>query len=391
MNEVDRTRFDVTPDGHLSLGNFIRQNGPQIVREWMSFAQTRTPASHDMSASALRDHVQELLTFIADDLESPQTGHEQVQKSQGGGPKDGGAEDSAAELHAAQRLESGFNVGQMVSEYRALRASVVKLWRARDQSFSTRDFDDLTRFNEAIDQAITESLGNYTKTLDHSRNLFLGILTHDLRNPLGAALMTSELMVKRGTLDVKETASALQIKDSMTRAIGILNDLLDITRVQFGSEINVARVRLDASVLSKQLVNEMRAFYPGRIVTLETSGSLDVDWDESRMGQVLSNLIGNAIAHGSHDTPVKVVVEGKSREVILSVQNAGVPIPHEKMRTMFDSLIRGEEDGQGQPGSTHLGLGLYIAKMIVGSHGGTLSATSSVRDGTAFIAKFPRH
>ena len=390
MSEVNRKRSDITADGHLRLGDFIRHNVPQIVQEWMSFAQTRTPASHDMSTSALRDHVEELLTFIADDLESPQTGREQVRKSQGTGPKDGGAEDSAAELHAAQRLDAGFNIDQMISEYRALRASVVKLWRARDQGFGKSDLDDLTRFNEAIDQAITESLGNYTRTLDHSRNLFLGILTHDLRNPIGAALMTSELMVKRGTLDVRQTTSVLQIKDSMARAIGILNDLLDITRVQFGSELDISRIHLDASVLARQIVDEMQTFYPGRFVTLEISGNSDVEWDESRMGQVLSNLIGNAIAHGSHDTPVRVVVEGKPREVLLSVQNNGVPIPREKMRTMFDSFIRGEEEGQGQPGSTHLGLGLYITKMIVGSHGGALSATSSEQDGTVFTATLPR-
>lgn len=203
MSEARTKLFDITSDSHLRLGDFIRQNVPQIVQEWTSFAQTRTPASHDMSPSALRDHVEELLAFIADDLESPQTGREQVHKSQGAGPKNGSVEDSAAELHATQRLDEGFNVDQMVSEYRALRASVVKLWRARDQGFDRRDFDDLTRFNEAIDQAITESLSNYSKTLDRSRNLFLGILTHDLRNPIGAALMISEVMIKRGTLDAK--------------------------------------------------------------------------------------------------------------------------------------------------------------------------------------------
>lgn len=390
MSEVNRTRFEITPERHLRLGDFIRQNILQIVREWMSFAQTRTPASNAMSAAALRDHIEQLLIFIAEDLESPQTGIEQVQKSQGEGPKDGGTEDSAAELHGAQRLDDGFNIDQMVSEYRALRASVVKLWRARDQGFDSRDFDDLTRFNEAIDQAITESLGNYTKTLERSRNLFLGIMTHDLRNPIGAALMTSELMVNRGTLDARQTTSALRIKHSTGRAIRVLNDLLDITRVQFGSELDLAKVRLDAATLCKHLVDEMQAFYPGRIVTLETLGNMDVDWDESRMGQVLSNLIGNAIAHGFHDTPVKVVVEGQPREIMLSVRNEGIPIPREKIKTMFDSLIRGEEDKQERPGSTHLGLGLYISKMIVESHSGTLSATSSERDGTVFTARLPR-
>ena len=123
---------------------------------------------------------------------------------------------------------------------------------------------------------------------------------------------------------------------------------------------------------------------------METSGNMDADWDESRMGQVLSNLIGNAIAHGFPDTPVKVVVEGMPREIILSVRNDGVAIPRENMKTMFDSLIREEEDGQERPGSTHLGLGLYISKMIVELHGGTLSAISSEQDGTVFTARLPR-
>ena len=172
---------------HERLADFIRNNHSAIVREWIEFARTRSPASHEMSKLRLQDHVVDILDFIAADLKSPQTRAEQVDKSHGIIPEEGPFQQSAAEIHAALRLADGFDIDQMVSEYRALRASVVKLWVAQHKSLANTDIEDLTRFNEAIDQAVTESVAHYTKTINQSRNLFLGILGHDLRNPIGAA------------------------------------------------------------------------------------------------------------------------------------------------------------------------------------------------------------
>ena len=179
------------PDaGPLRLANFIRANIDSIVEDWVRFTQTRTPAGENMTHLALQDHIVELLAFIADDLESAQTKDEQIQKSRGLGHAEGAFTQSAAEIHAALRLSDGFNIDQMVSEYRALRASVVKQWTASSQVLPATDLEDLTRFNEAIDQAMTESVAEYTKMVNQSRDLFLGVLGHDLRNPIGAVLMT---------------------------------------------------------------------------------------------------------------------------------------------------------------------------------------------------------
>lgn len=121
-----------------------------IVEEWVDFARTRTPASDGMTKLALRDHIEEILTFIADDLDTVQSMGEQVAKSKGLGP-DGEFTRSAAEVHAALRLSDGFDIDQIVSEYRALRASVVKQWTTENRQLASTDLDDLTRFNEAID------------------------------------------------------------------------------------------------------------------------------------------------------------------------------------------------------------------------------------------------
>ena len=376
---------------HIGLGRFIREDVAQIVEEWTSFAGTRIAASKGMTTLALHDHVEEILDFIADDLESAQTGSEQLQKSQGNGPKAGGAQRSAAEVHADLRLDDGFDIDQMVSEYRALRACVVKLWGARKREWERADFDDLVRFNEAIDQAVAESLSRYTQTLDHSRNLFLGILGHDLRNPIGAILISGGRLADFGPLNAKQAALATRIKQSALRAVGILDDLLDLTRVQFGSDLPIHTDKMDMSVLSRQLVDEMRAAHPHRTIVLETTGDLEGEWDRLRMEQVLSNLISNAIAYGFNDSPVEVGVEGKPEEVVLLVRNRGVPIPQGRMRAIFDSLLRGDQGGQEPEGSTHMGLGLYITQKIVGAHGGTIGVTSSERDGTRFTVSLPRH
>ena len=191
-------RLDATERPRLA--EFIRDNLEPIVSEWLSFAGTRTPASDNMNEAALRDHIVEILAFISRDLESPQTQTEQQKKSHSEGLKEGGTARSAAEIHAALRLSDGFDIDQLVSEYRALRASVVRLWRVQQGVLDQRDVDELTRFNEAIDQATAESVAHYTRKLAYTRNLFLGILGHDLRNPIGAASMSAEMMLINGGL-----------------------------------------------------------------------------------------------------------------------------------------------------------------------------------------------
>ena len=174
---------------HLRLADFIRQNEPSIVKEWTEFAHTRKPASDSMSRLALKNHIALILKFIADDLDTAQTPAEQFDKSRGYAPVVDQFHQSVPEVHAALRLADGFDIDQMISEYRALRASVIKQWTSYNDALKDTDIHDLIRFNEAVDQALTESAAYYTKTINDSRNLFLGILGHDLRNPIGAASM----------------------------------------------------------------------------------------------------------------------------------------------------------------------------------------------------------
>ncbi|WP_424631733.1 ATP-binding protein [Bradyrhizobium sp. SYSU BS000235] len=379
------------PQAHERLADFIRQNEAAIVKEWIEFARTLSPASDQMSKLALEDHIVDLLGFVADDLDTAQTPRERFDKSRGDGPKDSPFSQSAAEIHAALRLADGFDIDQMVSEYRALRASVVKQWLAHHQVSANTDIEDLTRFNEAIDQAVTESVAHYTKTINNSRNLFLGVLGHDLRNPIGAVSMGAQWMERSGTTSPKQAKVISEIRTAAGRATQILNDLLDLTRSSFGTAIPVAKTKIDIAALCQEIADELRAINGDRHFRVAHEGDPIGSWDSARLGQVLSNLMGNAIQYGDVLSPITVRVAGNDPEnVTITVHNLGSPIPPETQKLIFQSWMRGQDVKNPPEHSTHLGLGLYIARLIVEAHGGDISVTSNEQTGTTFSLRLPR-
>lgn len=157
----------------MRLADFIRAEIEPILRDWEEFAKTILNAKH-MSKAGLRDHAREMLLAIADDLDSPQSDTEQAAKSKGNSPTDDG--ESWAEVHGGDRHISGFSVMETVSEFRALRASVVSQWTKAYKTNPNHDLEDLTRFHEAIDQAVAESLEHYATAKEMETRLFGAIL-----------------------------------------------------------------------------------------------------------------------------------------------------------------------------------------------------------------------
>jgi signal transduction histidine kinase len=377
--------------GHARLADFIRHNRPAIIKEWTDFARTRSPASDGMTKLALEDHVADILKFVADDLESPQTTRERVNKSHGLAPEGGPFTQSAAEIHAALRLADGFDIDQMVSEYRALRASVVKQWVAQQESLASTDVEDLTRFNEAIDQAVTESVAHYTKTINNSRNLFLGVLGHDLRNPIGAASMAAQWMARSAPSDPQQAKVVAEMVRTTDRATRILDDLLDLTRSSFGNDIPIEKAKTNLATLCQEIADELRGINSSKIIQVTHQGDTTGLWDGARMGQVLSNLIGNAIQYSESSSPVAADISGVDPDnVVVTVHNFGPPIPPENLKIIFQSWMRGQEAKVPAEHGTHLGLGLYIARLIVEAHGGEIAVASEEKAGTTFTLRLSR-
>jgi signal transduction histidine kinase len=173
------------------------------------------------------------------------------------------------------------------------------------------------------------------------------------------------------------------------RATRILNDLLDLTRSSFGTDIPIARAKIDIAELCETIADELRSINETRLVKVKHVGDPIGNWDAARMGQVLSNLINNAIQYSDASSPVTATVSGNDPDMVaLNVHNFGPPIPTESQRAIFQSGMRGQINDAGE--QTHLGLGLYIARLIVEAHGGKIAVTSEETKGTTFTVQLPR-
>jgi signal transduction histidine kinase len=373
----------------MRLAEFIETNIEPILAEWVEFAASSGPAGKAMDLAALRDHAVEMLKTIVDDLRTRQTAAEQTTKSKGDAPPAKGGTFTAAEVHGAVRAESGFTLGEMVSEYRAVRASILRLWTKANGTLTGDDIGDLMRFNEAIDQATAESIIRFMRDLDRSKEMFVAILGHDLRTPLNAVIMSSQFMLERGKLEEQDVGLATSTLRSARRMNSMVGDLLDLTRSRLGSGIPIARAEMDMDAVARQAVEEVAAASPKRVLQINTSGELHGSWDAPRIGQVLVNLLSNAVQYGDTDKPVTATVRGEAKEVVLTVHNCGPAIPISQIARLFDPVKR-LKDGEAASSNGNLGLGLYIAERIVSAHGGTIQVTSSEKDGTVFTLRLPR-
>jgi signal transduction histidine kinase len=376
----------------MRLADFIRSHREPILVEWEAFARTCAPASGPMDVVALRDHADAMLTAIAADLATPQGAFAQAEKARGRGPTADPGARTAAEEHGTGRAQSGFTVAQMVAEYRALRASVIRLWTASEGGLDASSLEDLTRFNEAIDQALAESVLRFTQDVEEAKETFLAILGHDLRTPLGAIRTSATFLLEAAALEEPHRALAAGIVGSAGRSATMVGDLLDFTRSRLGDGIPVVRAEADLGTLVRDLVGEVVAAYPGAPIRVDAGPELRGRWDAARLGQALGNLIVNAVQHGADGAPIAVDVRGADDLVTVAVRNRGPAIPPEQLDGIFNPLKarRGPRTAAVRGPTGSLGLGLYIAERIVSAHGGHIEVESSEADGTTFTVALPR-
>jgi signal transduction histidine kinase len=373
---------------HPRLSSFIQENKDQILVEWENFARTRTASSRNWTEIDLRDHGQQILSFIAEDMDRFQSAHEQSEKSKG--RKKRIKNHTAAEVHAAMRLEKGFNIQQMVSEYRALRASIMKLWSENHPELHTPLYVEIIRFNEAVDQNLMESVSRFSELQTRHRDLVLGVLGHDIRTPLGAILMSAQLLKKPSLPKEKAEKILRQIESSSLRIKELVGNLLDLTRINQGSGIVLEPLPFDMSELVSECLKEVQSMHPGSKLDCEIKGDTKGRWDKARIAQVLTNLLSNAIQYGDSSRPITVLVKGDPAQVVLAVRNEGKPIPEDNLSTIFNSFTRADNKRNATPSTNNLGLGLYIAREIALAHGGNISVSSSLKQGTIFSVVLPR-
>jgi signal transduction histidine kinase len=378
---------DFTLRKPMLLSEFISAKTEAILAEWESFAATLLPATQGMSPLELRDHAQQILEAIAKDLAVPQSRQAQLAKSRGQAPVPDRAPETAAQTHAVLRARRGFDINQLCAEYRALRAVVLRLWLDEGDA-EPRGLDDIVRFNEAIDQALTESVSFFSSQVDRSRNLLLGMLGHDMRSPLQTIQMTAHHLAM---LDDNQqvSAAASRLIRSGARMQGLLDDMLDFSRTKLGLGIRVAPAPVDVATLVGNELEQLRVAHGTQRVELDVTGDTRAMCDGRRIQQMLGNLVGNAIKYGEPTAAVQVTVTGGDREISIAVRNRGTAIPPSVLCRVFEPLERGP-GADTRPGSQDgLGLGLYIAREIAHAHGGEIAARSDESE-TVFTVRLPR-
>lgn len=364
----------------MRLAQFIQKNMETILAEWEAFAASLRGAN-GMTSFALRNHAPHILDAIVKDISTPQTHEEQSEKSKGRAPAALDARETAAQTHAVLRAQSGFDINELVAEYRALRASVLRLW-VDAHPLDEPGAEEVIRFGEAIDQAIAESVSHFHDQVELRRNLFLGILGHDMRSPLNAILTTaSHLAALNAGEPISEAAAILRRSGASMRAL--LDDLVDFNRAKLGVGLKITRREINLAKVMRDEIKQFQAAEPHRTIELRTTGDVRGQWDASRLQQLLRNLVSNAIRHGAPDTPVRISLHAAENEVSLDVTNFGPSIDSSATRLIFDPMTRGSGQEEG------LGLGLFIVREIALAHGGDVEVISN--DGeTTFTVQLPR-
>ena len=366
------------------LSRFILDNLPAILQQWEDFARS-LQTGRPLSIEALRNGAERMLRFVAADMETEQSQQEEVAKSTGHGPALPHGRTSAAHDHGVGRAVERFTLIELVSEYRALRASVTRMW-AQTVPADAHSVAQIIRFDEAIDQILAEGVTTFTERLDHDADMFTASVGHDLANPVNAIKMTAQVLAASPSLSPKEQGMVSRIELATNRLSGMLIDLRDFTRSRLGSLVNLELASCDVDAVVRRVVDEVRAIYSKADIEVITNAGIVAQLDSKRIGQLVSNLVANAAQHGLETGKISVSTECIQQRLTIHVHNAGAAIDPARLAGLFDPLQRRARTDKDQ---ARLGLGLCIARQIAIAHGGDIRVESTQATGTLFTVDLP--
>ena len=351
---------------------FLRREVDRVARAWETRVLERLPALGELQRAALLDHMPEFICGLASWVDGDE-------------PAGRRGFEALAYGHAMSRLGHGIDLESLSIEHQIMRSVILEQLLELDSSREVRAA--LIRLNEGIDLAINDSIHHYTKTRESVRERFVGILGHDLRNPIHAVSLAAASMVATPCSESKHARMAAMIVRSSERMMRMIADVIDFAHAQLGEGIPTVPKLCDMADLCDEAVAELRVVHPHRQLRVTRAGDTSGNWDRDRLLQVASNLVANAIEHGEDPITISVRESEDRMSIHLRVENGGTPIAPERIKTLFDPFASGGEDTRRV--REHLGLGLYIVRQIALAHGATVDITSDERS-TAFEIHWPR-
>lgn len=390
----------------MALADFIDDNIQPILMEWEEFAR-QIPSITKLDPTELRDHAEEILRACADDMRTPQSEAEESNKSKGFGEPD--LLDQASDSHAIDRVKSGFSLGSMVSEYRALRSSVTNLWRKSFKIASALEFEELTRFNQSMDQALAGAIAGFDREIIKEQAKYLSrvsnarseteiahraiaTLSHELRTPLNAIVGWTAILQTKGC-DEKDLQEGLAVIDRNAKTqVKLINDMLDISRVMIGKlQLDIADCELSELITAS--VNDLRRTAEAKEIAIEVRIDPNASRsavDATRMRQVIWNLVSNAIKFTQNRGQIIVTLcrSGSDLHIEIDISDNGIGISPELLPHIFDRFRQADSSTRRKFGG--LGLGLAIVKELVELHDGKVTASSAGDGkGAKFVVTLP--
>jgi signal transduction histidine kinase len=217
------------------------------------------------------------------------------------------------------------------------------------------------------------------------RDRILGIVSHDLKNPLTAVTVAAATLLRQN-IDPVTASSVRRIASGASRMERLIAQLLEFAQARHGGGIGIERRAADLREVISRVVDELETAYPGARIAVRGAQRCSGSWDDDRVAEVFSNLIGNAVQHGG-GTEVRITLKAAADVVSVEIHNGGPAIPAGLMPKLFDPYRRG---GQSKGGPEGVGLGLFISREIVRAHGGTIAVESDAVAGTTFTVRLPR-
>lgn len=251
----------------------------------------------------------------------------------------------------------------------------------------------MIRFNEAVDQALAESVEVFIAELNKARDLFLGVLGHDLRGPLSTIAGAATVELRKWPDEVRHAPVVMR---SVAQMKALLDDLMEFTTHRLGKGLSLSPAHMQLDQFARNTLDEIDAISSERELILQSHGDLSGEWDPRRLHQALSNLVFNALKYCFPNSPVWVELDGTGEDVLLTVRNTGTPIAAALLPKLFDPLVRDESREESKPADSsvqvagaNLGVGLYVVREIATAHGGSVEVTSDA-SATEFKLRLPR-
>jgi signal transduction histidine kinase len=353
-----------------ALADFLRSHREEIIQTWVS-ATAQLPVARALSRAHRRNHIPQLIDAMVDAIER--------------GDRTSVSLAQIPLIHVDERWTQNYDLRDVVAEYRLLRRVILDMYAREITSENAGErVLPIVTLNENLDHAITDAVDHFSAQRERTREYFMGILGHDLREPLHVIAMNAALLLRREeplpNADLRQVA---RIASGAARMERLISDLLDVTRSRLGGGLPMTPVDTDLGRIAGEIVDDLSSANPGRDIRCSVEASergVTGHWDSARLTQLVSNLIANALKHGGD--PIEVTVRpGADDTIVLEVRNRGEILPHLRDH-LFEPFFTSDQ-------RSGIGLGLYIAREIANAHAGELELVDAEGE-TLFRLTLPR-